>query len=497
MFLQILFLIIFLVAFYNVYWKRKGLPPGPLPLPLIGNGLALKNHNGEKAILSWMAKYGNIFTIWLGENPVVLIFNVKTMNETFIKDGETFAGRPKGSSKHNGEHRLGIGGTDGPFWKEQRRFALHILRNFGLGKNMMQEKVLHEVTDLIEHVREQVNAKEEKIDMMAIIDICVGSIINSLTFGYSFDKKNPESFLKLKALATQTVKNFIDIKWKLCQWNITIMKHIPPFDKVYERVKETETTIDAIFNEKIANHKKKIDFEADEEPRDYAEAFLRHQYKLDKDGTKDHNYSDKQLVDSILDIWIAGQETTSSFLAWLVLYMMEYPEIQEKAHTELDKHVGSDRLVTLDDKPNLNYVNAIVAETLRASMQSSINVPHRLMKDAVIEGYHIPEDTLVTYQMQQLFNNDDQFPEAKKFKPERFLDSNGKFFWPFELMPFGIGKRACLGEGLAKLEMYLFAANILNQFKVFHLKNFKAPLTKIIDHATHPIPFKTYVKNRF
>uniref|UniRef100_A0AC34F9A3 Cytochrome P450 n=1 Tax=Panagrolaimus sp. ES5 TaxID=591445 RepID=A0AC34F9A3_9BILA len=494
---QILVFIAILWIFQNFYWKRRKFPPGPPPLPLIGNLLSLKGNNGEKAMYEWKKKYGDFFTVWFGENPVVLIGDAPTMYETFVKEGEAYAGRPKMSHSFNGEPNLGIGGIDGPLWREQRRFALQILRNFGLGRNLMQERVLHEVVEMIDHVKAEIKSGNEKVDMMAILDICVGSIINSLTFGYSFDKKNTESFYKLKVLAGQVIENFLDPLWKICLWNPNVMKYIPPFNKVYKRVEKTETSLNEIFNEKIKNHRKKIDFEADEEPRDFAEAFLRHQYKLNKDGVKDHNYSDKQLVDSALSLWIAGQETTSSTLAWLVLFMMEHQDIQKKAQEELDKHVGSDRLVTLDDKINLNYINAIVAETLRFSNLSSVNVFHRTMKEVKIHGYTFPENTMITYQIPFVLNDSRYFSDEKSFKPERFLDKDGKFFWPQELMVFGLGKRACLGEGLAKLELYLFAANILNQFKLNHPKDKKAELTRIIDLVTHPIPYKTFVENRY
>uniref|UniRef100_A0A914PJY5 Cytochrome P450 n=1 Tax=Panagrolaimus davidi TaxID=227884 RepID=A0A914PJY5_9BILA len=196
-------------------------------------------------------------------------------------------------------------------------------------------------------------------------------------------------------------------------------------------------------------------------------------------------------------LWVAGQETTSSTLAWLILYMMEHQDIQKKAHDELDKHIGSDRLVTLDDKTNLNYINAIVAEILRFSNLSSVNVFHRLTKEVQIHGYTFPENTTITYQIPFVLHDSRYFDEPEKFKPERFLDKNGKFFWPQELMTFGIGKRACLGEGLAKLELYLFAANILNQYKLNHPKDKKADLTRIIDLVTAPIPYKTFVESRF
>lgn len=83
----------------------------------------------------------------------------------------------------------------------------------------------------------------------------------------------------------------MDPLWKICQWNPELMKFIPPFNKVYERVKNTDLTLDKIFKEKIENSRKNINLDADEEPRDFAEAFLREQHKINQSGIKDHNYT--------------------------------------------------------------------------------------------------------------------------------------------------------------------------------------------------------------
>ena len=166
-------------------------------------------------------------------------------------------------------------------------------------------------------------------------------------------------------------------------------------------------------------------------------------------------------------MWLAGQETTSNTLAWMVIYLMTNPKAQESLQLELTKVVGSDRIVTLDDKMNLPYVNAVVAETQRLCNLLPSNVPHRLTEDVNFHGYSLKADTIVIPQISSVLYDETIFPEPLKFKPERFLDSAGKFQTKPELIPFSVGKRACLGEGLARLELYLFAANLFNQFEVW------------------------------
>jgi cytochrome P450 len=487
------FLILFaLWMLDNFYWKRRNLPPGPIPLPLLGNLLTLKRLNIENAVFTWRKQYGDFFTVWFGTKPAVMIGDYNVLVETFIKDGETYAGRPKDIP-----HDKGIVMADGDLWKDQRRFVLHVFRNFGLGRNLMQERVLNEVSMLISAVKEELNKGVENISIQNIVDIRVGSIINSLTFGYSFEKEKITEFITSKELTQKAVRNNGNPIWKIAQWNPQLFRRLPFFSKTVEKILNDKQCLRELFEKKVEVHKNKINFEADQEPTDYAEAFLRHQYKLNKDGVKDHYYTDFQLVQAVVELWIAGQETTSNTLAWMILYMMENPEIQKKAHEELDNVIGNDRLITLEDKTELNYINAIIAETQRYCNLAPVNVFHSVRKDVTINGYKLPKDTLVIPQICFVMFNEKHFPNPNVFNPERFLDKNGKFFQPPELMPFSLGKRICLGEGLARLELFLFTANILNQFKLNHPKNKKADMTRIVEGPPHPHPFVTFIKDRY
>ena len=173
---------------YNMYWKGKSLPPGPAPLPFIGNFIQLYIHGVAESLTRFQKTYGNLFTFWLGTNPVVTFNSYELIQEAFIKNPDAFAGRPK-SLQMSRLLRGGVYGiisTDGPVWREHRRFALHVLRNFGLGRNLMQERVLNEVTWLIDEMKQKLKSGETEVSVQNGIDVAVGSIINSLIFGYAF-----------------------------------------------------------------------------------------------------------------------------------------------------------------------------------------------------------------------------------------------------------------------------------------------------------------------
>ena len=199
----------------------------------------------------------------------------------------------------------------------------------------------------------------------------------------------------------------------------------------------------------------------------------------------------------LFDIWFAGQETTSITLGWLCIYMMKYPEVQKKAQEELDKVIGSDRVVTVADKNSLHYINAIVAETQRFCNLIPLNVVHKTTKDVEIHGWKFPKGTLITDQISSVLFDEKYFRDSCTFNPERFIDENGKFFAPPELIPFGVGKRACLGEGLARMELFLFAANILNQIKLKSPYGMIPGTDKIIHSTSQPLPYKTEIELRY
>ncbi|CAK5088304.1 unnamed protein product [Meloidogyne enterolobii] len=155
----------------------------------------------EQCFLRWRRKYGNIFTIWFGEQPQVCVAEFNKIIETFQKDGEAYSGR-FGFEEFDKLVRGGTYGvimTEGELWRGQRRFALQIFRDFGLGKNLMQDKILSELELLFERIEEEIKEGKD-VDFGENIDISVGSIINNFLFGYRFDNERLGEFRQLKKL---------------------------------------------------------------------------------------------------------------------------------------------------------------------------------------------------------------------------------------------------------------------------------------------------------
>ncbi|KAI6174620.1 Cytochrome P450-33C9 [Aphelenchoides bicaudatus] len=466
---MLIYLAIFAITAY-LYWhfihKRRGLPPGPIPLPLFGNfHEILFEPPGEAVYSRWRKQYGDVYTYWMGNLPVVSVNDFKLIIDTFQKDGDAYAGRWK-FEDFDTMARAGPNGvifTDQEVWREQRRFALMVLRDFGLGKNLMQERVLDEIHTIFENVDRDVASDLKEHDLYNHVDVAVGSIINVLLFGYRFHGEKEHEFFDLK---TRVQAHINSIGHPLVFMSMThpyFYKRLPFFKQKLETSAETGQYLVKFFRDRIEEHEK--NFDINEEPTDYVNAFLK-EWKKQSESDKQHFFSHKQLTSMCYDLWVAGQETTSNTLAWGFAFMVHHQEALRRCQEELDKVIGSDRLINLSDKPNLHYCNATINEIQRLANLVPMNVWHRTTKEVTIDGHRIPKDVAIVPQISVVLSDEKIFPNPLKFDPERFLDSEGKLKKSEELIPFSIGKRACLGESLARMELFLFFVNIINRYNL-------------------------------
>jgi len=122
----------------------------------------------------------------------------------------------------------------------------------------------------------------------------------------------------------------------------------------------------------------------------------------------------------------------------------------------------------LDDKPQLHFINAVLHESFRVTSLIGPGVPHRTVRDIKLGDYVIPKDTTIFGSLYHIMNDPSHFPDPHKFKPDRFLDENGHFQASERVIPFGIGKRVCLGQTLADKEFFLFFTGFMQQFQLKH-----------------------------
>ncbi len=160
-----------------------------------------------------------------------------------------------------------------------------------------------------------------------------------------------------------------------------------------------------------------------------------------------------------------GTDTTSTFLEWSTLFLIKYPDIQEKLYQEIKTNIGT-RAANITDKPSTPLVECFLEEVFRCCHFLDLAIPHRVVKDVTFRGYLFPKDTQIIADMDAVNHDPKYWKDPDTFYPERFLNEEGKFKSDPRLMPFGIGKRRCMGEILARCEIYLFIVGLIQNFEM-------------------------------
>ncbi|XP_075692316.1 cytochrome P450 2G1-like [Rhinoderma darwinii] len=451
----ILALVISCLLIYSTWdklYRKCNLPPGPTPFPVIGNLLHIKRGEMVKSLMEMGAQYGPVFTFYFGQRPVVILSGYRAVKEALIDQGEDFSGRGRMPSVDKIFDGFGVVFSNGERWKQLRRFSLTTLRNFGMGKRSIEERIQEEAQCLVEVITKY---KQKPIDPKNILVQAVSNVICSVVFGNRFEYEDLK-FLKLLNLFNETFV-LMSSSWGQLQEMIpNIMDYVPgPHQKinpiiermlefVAERVKMNEATIDPT------------------SPRDYIDCFITKMQKDNEDPTSEFNM--RNLVLTVLNLFFAGTETVSTTLRHAFLILIKYPEIQEKLHKEIDSVIGHNRSPNIEDRSKMPYMDAVIHEIQRFSDVIPMNVPHTVIKDTTFRGYTIPKGTDVYPLLCTVLRDPSQFDTPEKFNPGHFLDESGSFKKSDAFMPFSTGKRICLGEGLARMELFLFLTTILQNF---------------------------------
>ncbi|XP_070570435.1 cytochrome P450 2U1-like [Ptychodera flava] len=170
------------------------------------------------------------------------------------------------------------------------------------------------------------------------------------------------------------------------------------------------------------------------------------------------SFTEDQLVYLPLDFFLAGTETTATTLNWAVLNMLRYPDVQKKDQEELDQAYsrGSNVVPTLRDKAKLTFTSATLMEIQRIRPVAPLTTPHCAVRNSKLSGYSIWKGSTVINDLWSVHMDEKFWEQPDKFDPNRMLDANNEVIRPVSFLPFSIGPRACLGEQLAKAELFIF-----------------------------------------
>ncbi|KAH7706713.1 Protein CYP-33C9 [Aphelenchoides avenae] len=438
----------------------------------------------------------------MGEKPIVAITDFQTIQESFTKDGYAYAGSDFFTDFFQLQRGAlnGIFNTDGEIWRENRRFALQALREYGMGRAAAEDLIMVEVDHVLRSLDKALASGVKEHDVWWLMDLAVGSVINQMLFGYRFSDGREAEFVELKTRIDDMTHDWGQPMTSLVmEW--PALRHLPVFSATYKRISAKFKRNMRSLQEQIEEFKVKFDVDhADDSkgPLTFAGAYLKAKKEAEDKGEPGSAlYRDNALAEFAFDLWNAGQETTSTTLRFAVLFLMLDVDAQEKLQAELDSVVGPGERVSMAHKAKLPYTTATVNEVQRLCNLLPMNVVHRTMRDVELKGHSLLKGTYVVPQISAVLFDEKIFPEPEKFKPERFLDEEGKLRKIDAFVPFSVGKRMCAGEGLARAELFLIIANLFYSFKVRPVDPLKPPTSaKVYGFTAQPHPFTIRIERR-
>ncbi|XP_051978787.1 cytochrome P450 2F2-like isoform X1 [Xyrauchen texanus] len=425
-FLILVWICIFLVFLFIRISKPQNFPPGPRPLPLFGNLLELNINNPLNDFKRLADRYGNVYSLYIGSRPTVVINGCEALKEALVNKAVEFAGRPQDLMVNHITERKGVILADyGPGWKEHRRFALMTLRNFGLGKQSMEERILGEILHVIAKLDKIVGSS---FDPQTMFHNAASNIICTVLFGSRYDY-NDEFLKRFIHLFTENAK-IANGPWAMIYDSFPLLRNLPlPFKKAFKNAFIAKQMSGNLVKE----HKKT---RVPGEPRDFVDCYLD---ELDKRGNDGSTFAEAQLVLYVLDLHFAGTDTTSNTLLTAFLYLMTHPEVQERCQREIDEVLDGKDQASYDDRHNMPYTLAAIHEVQRVANTVPLSVFHCTTKDTELMGYNIPKGTLIIPNLTSVLKEEGQWKFPHEFNPANFLNDQGQFVKPEAFMPFSAG----------------------------------------------------------
>ncbi|KAM8946914.1 cytochrome P450 2J4-like isoform 2-T2 [Pelodytes ibericus] len=463
-----------------LWWKMsrpKSFPPGPLALPIFGNTLQIDLSNPLEDLKKFSSMYGPVFRIYLGTTPAVVVRGLKDIQEVLVAKGQVYADRPHVTKVVFGTKGL-VGATYGLAWKENRRFTLLTLRNFGLGKKPMEERIAEESKYLIQELKKN---QDSVFDPHCVIDNATANIICSIVFGRRYDY-NDTTFSNILHLVHEHMKKFITF-WAEIYNTFGFIHYLP---LPHCRMSKNLDIIYAFLGSILEEHKRT---RVVGKPRDYIDSYLEEMDKQEADPKK-KTFDNENLFACVENLFLAGTESTSSNLRWCLLYMTAFPDIQDKCRNEIDKVRGYRDRLDYEDRVRMPYTQAVLQEVQRYATIAPLSI-HATVKKEQLNGFTIPKGTAIIIDLSSLNYDETHWKYPHKFNPENFLNDDGELLNPASFLPFSAGPRSCLGANFSRMEVFLFFTIMMTHFE-FHQPDPSTPpdLQQVFGIVQNPKRFK-------
>ncbi|KAG5528590.1 hypothetical protein RHGRI_029320 [Rhododendron griersonianum] len=444
--------LLLLIAFIFLSQKshsHRNLPPSPPSLPIIGH-LHLLKQPLHRYFYKLSQALGPIFSLRFGSQLVVVISSPSGTEECFTKNDIVLANHPRFTiGKYLGyNYTTVVNSPYGDHWRNLRRImSLEILSTNRLNAFLSIRR--DEVRQLLYRLYQKSSTDFAKVEMKSKLSGLTFNITMRMIAGKRYYGNNLENSAEAEEFRELMREVFLYVGASNPAEFLPVLRWIDykGFEKNLIKIHER---MDALLQGLIEEHR-----------RDRSKKTLIDHLLSLQESQPDY-YRDTIIRGLISVMILAGTDTFAITLEWAVSLLVNHPQVLKKARTELDAHVGQDRLIEEQDISKLPYLQAIISETFRLSPAAPMLIPHMSSDDCIIGGFDVPRDTILLVNAWAIHRDPKLWDDPINFKPERF---EGGEVEGYKLMPFGFGRRACPGVGLAQRVVGLALGSLIQCFE--------------------------------
>ncbi|TFK50520.1 cytochrome P450 [Heliocybe sulcata] len=430
--------------------RHLPLPPGPKPLPLVGNVLDIPLKQMWLAATGWAKQYGDVVYVHVFGVALVFLNTTDAAFDLMEKRGAIYSDKPRlvmtgelcGCESMVAFTRYG---------DKMRRYRRLFQRAFGPASIKTYFPLLEmESAPFLRRLITTPTRYNEHIRRYA------GSLVLNVVYGYQVTSNNDPN-LGLAEECVDLLANRIASGGGI--WPVDVM----PF---LQYMPDWMPGSGFLRNARIWKAKMQ---EFVDKPYEYVKDQMAKgtavpsfcSTLLEQDGKSVDEQAENDIKWAANSMYSAAGDTTIAAISHFILAMVQHPEVLLKAQQEIDTVIGRDRLPSCNDRPNLPYVEAILHECLRWGVPVPLGLPHRLMEDDVYRDMYIPQGALVFANIWAMLRDEKLYPNPDAFYPERFLEKVDEVTErkrdPRNYV-FGFGRRRCPGNHLADASTWLLIA---------------------------------------
>ncbi|XP_020018132.2 cytochrome P450 2S1 isoform X1 [Castor canadensis] len=431
------------------------LPPGPLPLPLLGNLLQLRPGALYAGLMRLSKKYGPVFTVHLGPwRRVVVLVGHEAVQEALGGHAEEFSGRGKLATLDQTFDGHGVFFANGERWRQLRKFTMLALRDGGMGKREGEELIQAEVQCVVEAFQK---TEGRPFDPSLLLAQATSNVVCSLIFGLRFPYEDKE----FQAVVQAASGTLLGISSPWGQTYEMFSRLLQPLPGPHTQLQRHLGTLATFAIQQVQRHREGLDTSGP--ARDVVDAFLLKMAQEEQDPNTE--FTEKNLLMTVTYLLFAGTVTISATIRYALLLLLKYPQVQKRVQEELTRELAG-RSPSLGDRARLPYTDAVLHETQRLLALVPMGMPRVLTRTTCFRGYTLPQGTEIFPLLGSVLHDPEVFKQPEEFDPDRFLDADERLRKHEAFLPFSLGKRVCLGEGLVRAELFLFFTAILQAFSL-------------------------------